>query len=80
MTYRNRSLVRRPVAMLRANEEEMPDLEFLVEYYGGGEPAAVFREALREIAQIKRHERNSLAAHRLSKNVDRNAFGGLLAA
>ncbi len=76
MTLRNRKLVRKPVAMLRANDEELPDLEFLVDYYGGGEPAAVYREALRELAQMKRHERNSLSAAR----VDRNAFGGLLAA
>lgn len=76
MTYRNRNLLRKPVAMLRANEEELPDLEFLVDYYGGGEPAAIYREALRELAQMKRHERNSLSPSR----VDRNAFGGLLAA
>ena len=76
MTYRNRKLVRKPVALIRANEEEIGDLEFLVDYYGGGEPAAVFREALRDLAQMKRHERNSLSPAR----VDRNAFGALMAA
>jgi hypothetical protein len=76
MTLRNRSLLRKPVAMIRANDEELPDLEFLVEYYGGGEPADVYREALREFAQMKRHERNSLSPAR----VDRNAFGALMAA
>lgn len=76
MTYRNRSLIRKPHALLRINEEEAPDFEFLVEYYGGGSPAEIYREALRELAKLKRHERNSLAPNRL----DRTVFGSLHAA
>lgn len=76
MALRNRNLVRKPHAMLRINAEEEADFEFLVEYYGGGEPAAVYREALKELAKAKRHERNSVSAHRL----DKNSFGRLLPA
>lgn len=78
--YVNRKLVRKPVGMLRASEDERAELDFLVEYYGGGEPAAVFRDVLLEFAQMKRHERNSLSPSRINQSVDRNAFGGLLAA
>lgn len=77
---KNRKLVRKPAALIRANEAEKAELEFLVEYYGGGEPAAVYRDVLLEFAQMKRHERNSLSPSRISQSVDRNAFGGLLAA
>lgn len=76
MTYRNRALVRKPVAMLRANPVEQDDLDFLVDWYGGGEPAAIYREALVELAKAKRHEMNSLAPSRL----DRSAFGSMRAA
>ncbi|GAB2471908.1 hypothetical protein GCM10027082_24280 [Comamonas humi] len=76
MTYRNRALVRKPSCMLRANETEQADLDFLVDEYGGGEPSAVLREILLEVARQKRHERNSLSHRRL----DRNAFGSLMAA
>lgn len=76
MTYRNRALVRKPVAMLRANPVEQDDLDFLVDWYGGGEPAAIYREALVQLAKAKRHEMNSLAPQRLDKSV----FGSLQAA
>jgi hypothetical protein len=76
MTYRNRKLIRKPVALLRANEEEMPDFDFVVEYFGGDEPSAAYRKAVQEFAKWKRHEANSLAPRR----VDRNAFGAYLAA
>ncbi len=76
MTYRNRKLVRKPVAMLRANDEELLDFDFVVDYFGGEEPSVAYRLAVQEFARMKRHEANSLAPSR----VDRNAFGGLLAA
>lgn len=76
MTYRNRSLVRKPVALLRANPQEQADLDFLVDHYGGGEPAAVFREALIELAKAKRHDANPLAPARL----DARQFPGLRSA
>lgn len=76
MALRNKALLRKPHAMLRINAEEEADFEFLVDYYGGGEPAAIYREALKELARAKRHERNSLAPSRL----DRTGFGHLFAA
>lgn len=80
MTYRNRELIRRPIAMIRGNEQEEAALDSLVELYGGGERAAVFREVLLEIAMTKSHAANSLSARRMSANVDRNAFGAFAAA
>lgn len=40
MTYKNRELVRKPAGMLRVNSIEQEDLDFLVDYYGGGQQAA----------------------------------------
>lgn len=80
MTLRNRKLVRKPIGMLRVNEEEQPDFDFAVEYFNGEEAAVAYRLAIREWAQMKRHERNSLSPSRIHQSVDRNAFGGLLAA
>lgn len=80
MTYKNRNLVRKPVGMLRINEEEAPDFEFVVDYFGGVQAAEAYRMAIREFARQKRHELNSLAPERVHQSVDRNAFGGLLAA
>lgn len=76
MTYRNRNLVRKPLAMLRVNPIEAEKLEFLVEVYGGGEPSAVFRDLLLKLADAKSHERNSLSPSRL----DKSSFGSLSAA
>lgn len=76
MSYRNRSLIRKPHALIRISDEEKADFEFLVEHYGGGAPAEIYREALKELARAKRHERNSLAPSRL----DRNVFGHLASA
>ncbi len=76
MTYRNPANLRKPVAMLRANAQEQADLDFLVDHYGGGEPAAVFREALIELAKAKRHVANPLASARL----DTRQFPGLRSA
>lgn len=73
MTYRNRDLLRKPVALLRANPDEVADLDYLVDVYGGGSPSEIFRKVLLEQARLKRHERNSLAPNRL----DRTAFGSL---
>lgn len=78
--YPNRKLVRKPIGMLRANEEEQPDFDFVVDYFGGEEPAVAYRRAIQEFVRMKRHESNSLAPSRISQPVDRNAFGGLLAA
>lgn len=76
MTYRNRSLVRKPLALLRADEAEQADLDWLVDYLGGGERSAVLREQLVKLARAKRHEMNSLAPARLDKSV----FGSMHAA
>lgn len=76
MTLRNRSLVRKPLAMLRANSVEQDDLDWLVDYLGGGERSAVLREELVKLARAKRHEMNSLAPSRL----DKSAFGSMRAA
>jgi hypothetical protein len=76
MTYRNRSLARKPVAMLRANEEEKGDLDFIVDYFNGEEPAVAYRLALQEFARMKKHERNSLSPARL----DMGSWGHLMAA
>jgi len=72
MTLRNRSLIRKPVALLRANPVEEADLDFLVDHFGG-EPSAVFRQVLLDKAKAMRHEMNSLAPNRL----DKSAFGSM---
>lgn len=77
MTYRNRNLVRKPFAMLRANPTESDKLAFLVEVYGdGGEPSVVLRDVLVRLAEEEMHKRNSLSPSRL----DRSVFGSLAAA
>lgn len=77
MAYENRKLIRKPSAMLRTHDEEQAELDWLVETWGnGGAPAEVYREFLLECIRMRRHESNSLAPCRL----DKNAFGGLLAA
>ena len=74
MTYRNRDLVRKGHSMIRANEEELDDLMFLVDYYGGKSPAEVYRAVLLELAREKRHEANSLSAQRIAPTLDNNVF------
>lgn len=77
MAYENRKLIRKQVAMLRANSEEQAELDWLVETYGdGGAPAEVYRAALLEFIRAKRHESNSF----IPRRVDTNAFGVLHAA
>lgn len=80
MTYRNRGLVREPIALLRGHEAEKEELAFLVDYYGGGSPAEIYRNVLLEVAREKRHEANSLSAARIAPTLDNNAFGQLRAA
>lgn len=80
MTYKNRALVRKPAGMLRVNSVEQEELDFLVDFYGGGQPAEVYRMVLLEIAREKRHAANSLAAGRISPTLDSSVFGRLRAA
>lgn len=51
MTYQNRELIRKPVAMIRGHEAEMDEMDFLVEYYGGVSRAEAYRLALLEMAR-----------------------------
>ncbi|KQP36115.1 hypothetical protein [Pseudorhodoferax sp. Leaf274] len=74
------SKLRKPIAMLRGNEDEEAELDQLVELYGGGERAAVLREVLLSVAREKRHEANSLSHRRMGSKLDKSAFGRLLAA
>jgi hypothetical protein len=77
MTVRNRNLIRKPWVLLRVHEEERADIERLIdECYSGGEPGAVVRQALLDMAKAKRMERNSLAPNRL----DNSVFSSLRAA
>ena len=80
MTYRNRELIREPLALIRGSREERDALDELIDEYGGVSRAEAYRLALLEIAMQKRHERNSLAPRRIAQTIDKNAFGGLLAA
>ena len=80
MTYRNRELIREPLAMIRGNREEEDMLDVLVEEYGGVSRSEAYRLALLDMAMQKRHERNSLAPRRINQTVDKYVFGGLLAA
>lgn len=80
MTYKNRELVRKPAGMLRVNSIEQEDLDFLVDYYGGGQPAEVWRRVLIEVAREKRHEANSLSPQRMSQSLDKGPFGLMRAA
>lgn len=76
MTYKNRELIRKPHALLRLNEQEAQEFEWLVEAEGGGAPAEVYRNVLLEAIRARRHAANPIAANR----VDRNAFHGFAAA
>ncbi len=80
MAYRNRELIRKPHSMLRTNALEQEKLDFLVEHYGGGAPAEIFRDLLLKLADQKIHEANSLSPSRVPGSVDKNAFGGSLRA
>jgi hypothetical protein len=75
MTYKYRELVRKPAGMLRVNSIEQEDLDFLVDFYGGGQPAEVWRRVLIEVAREKRHEVNSLSPKRVTPTVDKSPFG-----
>lgn len=76
MSYSNRRLIRKPHALLRLNEEEMQEFEWLVQNEGGGAPAEIYRSVLLEAIRARRHAANPMSASR----VDRNAFTGFAAA
>ena len=85
MAYDNRSLMRDPLCMIRVNHEEREKLLRLANRLcDGGAPAVTLREALLKLADevdegdapVRRHEGNASHGRRL----DRNVFGGLLAA
>lgn len=76
MSYSNRRLIRKPHALLRLNEEEMQEFEWLVQEEGGGAPAEIYRNALLELIRERRHAANPMSA----KRVDSNAFTRLAAA
>ena len=80
MAYRNRNRLRAPLALVRGDIEEQEAMDELIDAYGGVSRGEAYRLALLEMVRIKRHARNSLAADRITQTVDRNAFGGLIAA
>lgn len=76
MSYSNRRLIRKPHALLRLNEQEMQEFEWLVENEGGGAPAEIYRNVLLEAIRTRRHAANPMSSSR----VDTNAFRRLAAA
>lgn len=83
MTYRNRDLIRKPICLLRGSKEEQEKLTRLAERMSnGGAVAPTLLEILLkaadelEMADERMHSAN--ATHR--SRVDRNVFGGLIAA
>lgn len=69
MAYKNRSLIRRSVAMVRASDEEAALLDRMVEHYGGGASAEVFRDVLIKHAKALVHQTNSLSPSRLDSSM-----------
>ncbi|CAN7593958.1 hypothetical protein LJR039_004337 [Pseudorhodoferax sp. LjRoot39] len=80
MSYRNRALVREPLALIRGSSDEQEEMDFLIEEYGGVSRAEAYRLALLDMARMKRHARNSLSPSRIGQSLDKSSFGGLVAA
>lgn len=83
MAYDNRDLIREPLCMLRPNKEQREKLlRFAQRRSNGGHIAPTLLDALLEMAdQMEmeeeiRHAPNAMTSGR----VDRNIFGGLIAA
>ena len=83
MTYKNRELIREPICMLRGSKEQCEKLlRWAERRSNGGAVAPTLLEALLELAdemevqEVRRHAPNPMSHGR----VDRNVFGGLIAA
>ncbi|MDR0216164.1 MAG: hypothetical protein LBJ15_19515 [Comamonas sp.] len=83
MTYQNRDLIRKPLCMLRPNEEQREKLLRLAQRRSnGGHIAPTLLDALLEMAdQMEIEEERRHAPNPISRGqLDRNVFGGLIAA